>query len=183
MRISCISPYPAPISRDFKELVSTLASRSQYLENFLSIFLVFHKRAFWKAPCRPIWRLFNQAHHQRWSDINQLIVSEHNGLIWTPTSPVMSRWVVTSDHRLSAPCQWSSLPTPSYLLIDSDHSQPHQWWGKECASKWGGEGGERWSLDQVTPLALGSKYRSLQTKVRLGAGQNEQHSDTILRPR
>ena len=98
---------------------------------------MFHKRAFWKAPCRPIWRLFNQAHHQRWSDINQLIVSEHNGLIWTPTSPVMSRWVVTSDHRLSAPCQWSSLPTPSYLLIDSDHSQPHQWWSPgEGKSVW-----------------------------------------------
>ena len=170
-RVSCIiyadqllyQSQPAAISGDFTELVSTLAS--QYFFEDISIPLLAYSERYltWKTlhqgyPNKP--GLLNYAFHpcDQWSVItsciNQLIVSERDGLISMPPRQVD---LCREDH-LPPTCSWSTPSDHHQLILISFIA-----WKSEKACEWKG-GGEKWSLDQVTtPLALRSENGALET--------------------
>ena len=139
---------PAPISGDFTELVST--SASQYFFDDISILLLAYseRHLTWKTlhqgyPNKP--GLLNYAFHpcDQWSVItsciNQLIVSERDGLISTPRG--LAERQDSDLHQRSS----SSYYLPTVKLITKWWSSPEKWKIMRV----------RWSLDQVTPpLAL-----------------------------
>ena len=141
MRISCcISPnQPTAISGDFTELVSTLAS--QYFFDDISILLLAYseRHLIWTTlhqgyPNKP--GLLNYAFHpcDQWSVItsciNQLIVSERDGLISTPRG--------LAERQDSDLHQWSSSSyyLPTVKLITTKWSSADHRLKSEKASEW-----------------------------------------------
>ena len=167
-RVSCIiyadqllyqSP-PAPISRDFTELVSTLASQYFFEDISIPLLAYSERHLIWKTlhqgyPNKP--GLLNYAFHpcDQWSVItsciNQLIVSERDGLISTqrglaerqdsdlhqwssssyylPTVKLITTKWSSADHRLKSEksSEWDGLWTKWHLLwLWGDNMEPRR---------------------------------------------------------